>query len=129
MVDAAANSPPVAKLMPLHGWLLLVWFAASFGLVFFAHDLMQVVAGWPLSYWFAAQGSVVIFIGIVAVFAWIANRQAGQELPISAAFQAYNHRIHRRFATFVVLLIVFILVLALEFAGFWTIRKIVTIDI
>ncbi|MDO8319994.1 VC_2705 family sodium/solute symporter [Rhodoferax sp.] len=117
MVDAAANSPPVAKLMPLHGWLLLVWFAASFGLVFFAHDLMQVVAGWPLSYWFAAQGSVIIFIGIVAVFAWFANRQAGQELPISAAFQAYNQRIHRRFATFVVLLIVFILVLALAEQG------------
>src|SRR3989339_847015 len=117
MVDAAANSPPVAKLMPLHGWLLLVWFAASFGLVFFAHDLMQVVAGGPLSYWFAAQGSVIIFIGIVAVFAWFANRQAGQELPISAAFQAYNQRIHRRFATFVVLLIVFILVLALAEQG------------
>ena len=117
MVDAAANSPPVAKLMPLHGWLLLVWFAASFGLVFFAHDLMQVVAGWPLSYWFAAQGSVIIFIGIVAVFAWFANRQAGQELPISAAFQAYNQRIHRRFATFVVLLIVFILALALAEQG------------
>ena len=116
MVDAnvpSNNSPPAANLTRLHGWLLLVWFAASFGLVFFANDLMQIVAGWPVSYWFAAQGSVIIFIGIVAVFAWVANRQEGPVVPAPADIQAYNGRVHRRFATFVVLLIMFILALAL----------------
>ncbi len=120
MADAdvpLANSLPVAKLTPLHGWLLLVWFAASFGLVFFAHDLMLVVAGWPLSYWFAAQGSVIIFIGIVAVFAWVANRQEAPEPSEPAGVRAYHRRIHLRFATFVVLLIMFILALALAEQG------------
>lgn len=115
MIDAdspSTNSPPVANLMRLHGWLLLVWFTASFGLVFFAHDLQQIVAGWPVSYWFAAQGSVILFIGIVAVFAWVANRQDAQVRSVPTAIKAYNRRIHRRFATFVVLLILFILALA-----------------
>ncbi|WP_422616459.1 VC_2705 family sodium/solute symporter [Rhodoferax sp.] len=109
----ASHSPPAANLKRLHGWLLLVWFAASFGLVFFAHDLQQVVAGWPVSYWFAAQGSVIVFIGIVAVFAWVANRQEGRDPEVPMAFKAYNRRIHRRFATFVALLVMFILALAL----------------
>ncbi len=121
MFDTAvpsSSNPPAANLTGLHGWLLLVWFAASFGLVFFAHDLQQVVAGWPVSYWFAAQGSVIIFIGIVAVFAWVANRREGQVSAVSNAVSAYNRRIHRRFATFVVLLILFILALAwAEHAG------------
>lgn len=108
----SSSNPPAANLTGLHGWLLLVWFAASFGLVFFAHDLQLVVAGWPVSYWFAAQGSVIIFIGVVAVFAWVANRREGQVLTVSATVGAYNRRIHRRFATFVVLLILFILALA-----------------
>lgn len=120
MVDdnvPSTSSPPVAKLMRLHGWLLLVWFAASFGLVFFARDLTLIVAGWPVSYWFAAQGSVLIFIGIVAVFAWVANRQEGPTPSLPAAIKAYNHRTHRRFATFVVLLVMFILALALAEQG------------
>ena len=108
----SSSDPPAAHLTGLHGWLLLVWFAASFGLVFFAHDLQQVVAGWPVSYWFAAQGSVIIFIGVVASFAWVANRREGRVLAVSATVSAYNRRIHRRFATFVVLLILFILALA-----------------
>lgn len=116
MVDAdvtTGKSLPTANLTRLHGWLLLVWFAASFGVVFFANDLMQIVAGWPVSYWFAAQGSVIIFIGIVAVFAWVANRQEGPAPPVTADILAYNRRIHRRFATFVVLLIMFVVALAL----------------
>ena len=59
---------------PLHVALLTAWFAASFGVVFFARDLQTVVAGWPLGFWFAAQGSVVIFIAIVVLFAWRMNR-------------------------------------------------------
>ena len=115
MVDIdvpSSSSPPVANLMGLHGWLLLVWFAASFGIVFFAHDLQQIVLGWPVSYWFSAQGSVIIFIAVVAVFAWFANRRDGQPRSANAAVKAYNLRIHRRFAIFVVFLILFILSLA-----------------
>ncbi len=120
MVDASApsrNSPPVARLTQLHGWLLLVWFAASFGIVFFARDLQLVVAGWPVAYWFAAQGSVIVFIGIVAVFAWIANRPDGLEPVVSAEVKTDNRRIHRRFAIFVALLLMFILAMTLAEQG------------
>jgi cation/acetate symporter len=120
MADAMhslSQNQPVATLTRLHGWLLLVWFAASFGIVFFAHDLTLIVAGWPVSYWFAAQGSVLIFIGIVAVFAWVANRQEGPAPEVPPAIKAYNYRIHRRFGSFVVLLIMLILGLTLAEQG------------
>src|SRR5512133_2271382 len=91
----------------LHGWLLAVWFAASFGVVFFAHDLQVIVAGWPLGYWFAAQGSVFVFIAIVAVFAWVANRRDGEIATVDVAYAAYKHRLHRRFATYIACLLLF----------------------
>ncbi|WP_243457444.1 DUF4212 domain-containing protein [Ottowia testudinis] len=43
-------------------------------MAFFARELDQVVAGWPLNFWLAAQGSVLVFIGIVMVYAWWMNR-------------------------------------------------------
>lgn len=58
--------------------LLLVWVLASFGVVFFAHELDQVLAGWPLNYWLAAQGAVLVFIGIVVFNAWWMNRAEAQ---------------------------------------------------
>lgn len=100
----------------LHAILLVVWFAASFGVTFFAHDLQIVVAGWPLGFWFAAQGSVLIFIAIVVVFAWRFNRSdAGVD---GASYAAYKRRVHRRFVIYVIGLLFFLLGLALaESAG------------
>ncbi|HMT63732.1 MAG TPA: DUF4212 domain-containing protein [Ottowia sp.] len=60
----------------LRAALLLLWAAASFGVAFFARDLNQVVAGWPLNYWWLAQGGVVLFIGVVMVYAWWMGRAA-----------------------------------------------------
>ncbi len=116
MVDAGVtthNSLPLAKFSRLQGWLLLVWFVASFGLVFFARDLQQIVADWPVSYWFAAQGSVIVFIGVVALFAWVANRHDVPVADVPSDVKAYNRRIHRRFVSFVVLLVMFIMALTL----------------
>ncbi|WP_210545772.1 VC_2705 family sodium/solute symporter [Rhodoferax sp. PAMC 29310] len=96
----------------LHAWLLAVWFLASFGVVFFAHDLQMVVRGWPVGYWFAAQGSVFIFIAIVACFAWVANRRDGAGLSVDPAYAVYKLRLHRRFAIYVVLLLLFLAALA-----------------
>lgn len=114
-----------SRLMPgglrLHLWLLAIWFAASFGVVFFARDLQMVVAGWPLGYWFAAQGSVFVFIAIVAVFAWVANRREADVSSDDGAYSAYRHRLHRRFATYVVCLFLFLLALAL--AERWGLKK------
>ncbi|GAB4402868.1 MAG: cation acetate symporter [Rhodoferax sp.] len=111
-------SPALAAFTRWHALGLALWFLASFVVVFFARDLQWVVAGWPLGYWFAAQGSVLVFIGIVGGFAWVANRaeRDGQtgEIP---ALRPLN-RLHRRFALFGVFLLAFLAALtAAESAG------------
>lgn len=105
----------------LHAWLLVIWFAASFGVVFFANDLQMMVGGWPLGYWFVAQGSVFVFIAIVAIFAWVANRRDGEITTGDVAYTAYKYRLHRRFAIYVVGLLLFLLALAL--AERWGLKK------
>lgn len=108
----------LARFSRLHAWLLSVWFLASFGVVFFAHDLRQVVAGWPVSYWFAAQGSVLIFIFVVIVFAWLANRADRKISDLGRTEVIDTRRIHRRFFAFVIFFLLFVLALALaERAG------------
>lgn len=103
----------------LHAALLALWFAASFGVVFFARDLQMVVAGWPVSFWFAAQGSVLIFIAIVIVFAWRKNKDSQEVWQVDAdVYKKYTYRIHRRFGWYVGCLLVALLALAaLEFWG------------
>jgi cation/acetate symporter len=105
----------------LQGWLLAIWFAASFGVVFFANDLQMIVRGWPLGYWFAAQGSVFVFIAIVAVFAWWANKHEGELSGGDGDYDAYKARLHRKFAVYVVCLLLFLLALAL--AESWGLKK------
>lgn len=116
------QSQPIAKITGLQGWLLLCWFLASFGVVFFANALQKVVLGWPVAYWFAAQGSVLIFILIVAIYAWIANRKERAKEKPDPEYLAYTHRIHRRFAAFVVFFLLFLG--ALAFAEQMGLRKI-----
>lgn len=112
-LPATANTlEPATGSLKLHGWLLGLWFAASFGVVFFAHDLQATVAGWPLGYWFAAQGSVFVFIAIVAVFAWVVNRREGAHASRDLVYIAYKYKLHRRFAAYVALLMLFLLALA-----------------
>jgi len=107
------QSQPIASFTRLHGWLLLVWFLGSFGVVFFARDLQQTLVGWPISYWFAAQGSLLIFILIVAVYAWFANRADGSQVFIDPDFGKYTQRIHKRFLAYVVLFLFFLLALGM----------------
>lgn len=59
--------------------LLLVWVATSFGPAFFARQLSFEVWGWPFHFWMAAQGSILIFLAIVVVYAWLMNRWEAQE--------------------------------------------------
>lgn len=108
-----SDSQPIASFSRLHGWLLLVWFVASFGFVFFSHSLQAFVAGWPIAYWFSAQGGVLLFIGIIAVFAWFANRQEHRGATVDAAHASYTRRIHQRFFSLVILFASFVLLLAL----------------
>ena len=84
---------------PLHAVLLSLWFAASFGVVFFARDLDMVVAGWPVGFWFAAQGSVLVFIGIVVVYALRQNRR-DIFLGVADLAPQSPSGLHRRFAVY-----------------------------
>lgn len=98
----------------LHAGLLALWFVASFGVVFFARDLQFSVAGWPIGFWFAAQGSVLIFIGIVVVFAWVANRREAPDPGFDyGAYRLSKRRLHWRFASYVLGMLGFLLALAL----------------
>jgi putative solute:sodium symporter small subunit len=58
--------------------LLSLWLSMNFVLPFFARDLSFTVWGWPLHFWLASQGSVMVFLAIVTVYAWLVNRWEAQ---------------------------------------------------
>lgn len=97
----------------LRGLLLALWLLVSFGGVYYARDLQAVVAGWPLGFWFAAQGAVLVYIVIVALFAWGVNRHEREARSASTLFgyQAYQHRLHRLFGLYVACLLLFLVAL------------------
>jgi len=99
---------------PLHAGLLLTWFLASFGVVFFARDLQGVFAGWPVAFWFAAQGSLLVFIAIVVVFARSRNRHDVPDPDFDAtAFLKQTRKYHWRFVVVVSGMLALLLALAM----------------
>ena len=54
--------------------LFVAWAVASFGSGFFARSLSFELWGWPFHFWMAAQGSILIFLAIVVIYAWLMNR-------------------------------------------------------
>jgi putative solute:sodium symporter small subunit len=51
--------------------LLLLWWAVTFGVIFFARELSGfAVFGWPFSFYMAAQGTVLIYVALVGFYAW-----------------------------------------------------------
>ena len=51
--------------------LLLVWFASTFGIIFFARELSAITFfGWPLSFYLVAQGVVILYTVIVGIYAF-----------------------------------------------------------
>lgn len=60
--------------------LLTVWLLTSFGPSFFARNLAIEINGWPLYFWMAAQGSLLIFMAIVVIYAWLMNRWEAEEI-------------------------------------------------
>jgi putative solute:sodium symporter small subunit len=56
-------------------WLLLgVWAMVSFAWVPFARDLNFDFFTWKFNFWMAAQGSVLLFLILTVVNAWLVNR-------------------------------------------------------
>ena len=61
--------------LTLTGRLLLVWFVATFVMIYFARELGEVsVFGWPISFYMAAQGSPIIFL----IITWYYARALGK---------------------------------------------------
>lgn len=58
----------------LKGALLTVWAMASFGVCFFARDLLFSVGDWPVGFWMASQGAVFVFLAVVVVYAMAMSR-------------------------------------------------------
>ena len=70
------------RVLALKGVLLAVWAAVSFGVCWFARDLQFSVGGWPFGYWVAAQGALLVFIAIVAGYAWAMDRLAPEDAAL-----------------------------------------------
>ena len=55
--------------------LLALWFCTSFGTVFFARELSTLTLfGWPMSFYLAAQGCALIYLAVIAFYAWRMRR-------------------------------------------------------
>lgn len=55
--------------------LMSVWFALTFGSIFFARELMTLrFFGWPLSFYMVAQGVVLLYTAIIAIYAYRMKR-------------------------------------------------------
>jgi cation/acetate symporter len=108
------NATPLKHNGPLIWGLLILWFLASFGVVFFARDLHIAVAGWPLALWFSAQGAVLIFLLIVIVFAVVENRREALDSGVGkVGFASGSQALPGRFAFLIAGLLLLMLVLAL----------------
>ena len=62
------------KIRRLNWGLLCVWCLVSFSWVPFARDLNFHFGDWTFNFWMAAQGSVLLFLLLTVVNAWLVNR-------------------------------------------------------
>ena len=75
MFERPAASPSLKRRhRQLIAVLFLAWAMASFGSGFFARHLSFDLGGWPFHFWMAAQGSILVFLAIVVIYAWLMNR-------------------------------------------------------
>ena len=63
------------KTLSITAILLAVWFAATFGVVYWADDLNRITfLGFPLGFYMAGQGSLIIYVVVVWVYARYMDR-------------------------------------------------------
>ena len=55
--------------------LLFIWFVATFVVAWYARELNTITFfGFPLGFYMSAQGSLVIYVIIIGVYAWLMRR-------------------------------------------------------
>jgi putative solute:sodium symporter small subunit len=71
--------------------LLAVWALVAFGAGIFFADLLNniVVIGIPLGFWFANQGSILVFLGLIAVYVWRMDK-----LDREYGIEEYEEEVH-----------------------------------
>lgn len=64
-----------SKNLGLTGALLALWFIATFVVIYFARELNAVsFLGFPLGFYMSAQGSLIIYVLIIAFYAYRMNK-------------------------------------------------------
>ncbi|MEW6676996.1 MAG: DUF4212 domain-containing protein [Pseudomonadota bacterium] len=54
----------------LTGTLLVIWFAVTFGVVWFARNLAHIIfLGFPLPFWVGAQGALIVYVLLIRHYA------------------------------------------------------------
>ena len=70
--------------------LLLLWFAITFGVIFFARELAGVVVlGWSVPFYMASQGAMLIYLLIIGIYA-LAMKKIDAQVQTQSQAQA-NH--------------------------------------
>lgn len=112
------SSPEPSK---LRAGLLVFWLIVAFGGVYVARDMTAVIAGWPFNFWYASQGAILMFVCIVAVYAWWRNKTSSESSVHAWEAKAYSHykmRLHRIMAMYIVGVLSFLFIMfAAERAG------------
>ena len=63
-----------SKNLRMTGFLLFIWFVATFVLGWYARDLSFNFFGWPFSFWVAAQGALIVYCLIIWFYARYMNK-------------------------------------------------------
>jgi putative solute:sodium symporter small subunit len=83
------STPPAIairrKIRRLTQVLLCIWCLASFAWVPFARDLDFRLGNWTFNFWMAAQGSVLLFLLLTVVNAWLVNRWEKELAELTAS--------------------------------------------
>ena len=66
------------KTLRMTGFLLAIWFVATFVVEWFARELNAITFIGPFSFYMAAQGSLIIYVAIIGYYA-VAMRKADLE--------------------------------------------------
>jgi len=86
--DPAAARRPWRATRRLTALLLARWFAVGYGVSWFARDLDFAFFGWPFSFWVAAQGGTIVFVVLIAAYAW---RMARHDRAVAASRREPAH--------------------------------------
>lgn len=72
--DTPAASPYWRKTLRLSAVLLAMWLVLTVAVGLFGNTLTFSVLGWPFGFWVTAQGALIVYCGIVWVYAVVMDR-------------------------------------------------------